>query len=158
MIDVVSMGELLVEFVSTVPNTPLADVPGFIKAPGGAPANVAVGLHAWGFGHASSARSATIHSAFICATAWRAKGSIRASCRSTAPRARPQFLLQYGTMDARISASTAILVPICSSRRMRSTRAYSTARAASTSVRSGSSTNHAPQRSIARSTLPARAG
>jgi fructokinase len=48
MIDVVSMGELLVEFVATVPNTPLADVPGFIKAPGGAPANVAVGLQRLG--------------------------------------------------------------------------------------------------------------
>ncbi len=48
MIDVVSMGELLVEFVATAPNTPLADVPGFIKAPGGAPANVAVGLQRLG--------------------------------------------------------------------------------------------------------------
>jgi len=48
MIDVVSMGELLVEFVATAPNTPLADAPGFIKAPGGAPANVAVGLQRLG--------------------------------------------------------------------------------------------------------------
>ncbi|MGQ9548741.1 MAG: carbohydrate kinase family protein [Roseiflexus sp.] len=48
MIDVVTMGELLVEFVATHPNTPLTDVPGFIKAPGGAPANVAVGLQRLG--------------------------------------------------------------------------------------------------------------
>ncbi|ABU60420.1 carbohydrate kinase family protein [Roseiflexus castenholzii] len=48
MADVVSMGELLVEFVATIPNTPLARVPGFIKAPGGAPANVAVGLQRLG--------------------------------------------------------------------------------------------------------------
>lgn len=48
MADVVSMGELLVEFVATHPNTPLAHVPGFIKAPGGAPANVAVGLQRLG--------------------------------------------------------------------------------------------------------------
>jgi len=158
MIDVVSMGELLVEFVATAPNTPLADAPGFIKAPGGAPANVAVGLQRLGLRAPSSARSATIHSAFICATAWRAKGSIRASCWSTAPHARPQFLLQYGTMDARISAFTAILAPICSLHPTRSMSVYSTAHAASTSVRSGSSTNHAPQRSVARSTLPAGAG
>ncbi len=48
MADVVSMGEVLVEFVATQPNTPLAHVPGFIKAPGGAPANVAVGLQRLG--------------------------------------------------------------------------------------------------------------
>ncbi|MGC9038811.1 MAG: PfkB family carbohydrate kinase, partial [Roseiflexus sp.] len=48
MADVISMGELLVEFVATIPNTPLARVPGFIKAPGGAPANVAVGLQRLG--------------------------------------------------------------------------------------------------------------
>lgn len=48
MADVVSIGELLVEFVATQPNTPLAHVPGFIKAPGGAPANVAVGLQRLG--------------------------------------------------------------------------------------------------------------
>lgn len=48
MANVVSMGEVLVEFVATQPNTPLAHVPGFIKAPGGAPANVAVGLQRLG--------------------------------------------------------------------------------------------------------------
>jgi len=48
MADVVCMGELLVEFVSTRGNVPLADAPGFIKAPGGAPANVAVALQRLG--------------------------------------------------------------------------------------------------------------
>jgi fructokinase len=42
MPDVVCMGELLAEFVATQPNVSLASAPGFIKAPGGAPANVAV--------------------------------------------------------------------------------------------------------------------
>ncbi len=42
------MGELLVEFVSTQANAPLARAPGFIKAPGGAPANVAVALQRLG--------------------------------------------------------------------------------------------------------------
>lgn len=48
MADVISMGELLVEFVSTANNVSLADSPGFIKAPGGAPANVAVAIQRLG--------------------------------------------------------------------------------------------------------------
>ncbi len=48
MADVVCMGELLVEFVSTRNNVSLAHAPGFIKAPGGAPANVAVALQRLG--------------------------------------------------------------------------------------------------------------
>lgn len=44
MADVICIGELLVEFVSTETNVSLMDAPGFVKAPGGAPANVAVGL------------------------------------------------------------------------------------------------------------------
>ena len=38
------IGELLIDFVSTIPDVTLAEAPGFVKAPGGAPANVAVGL------------------------------------------------------------------------------------------------------------------
>jgi fructokinase len=38
------MGELLAEFVATKENVSLADSPGFVKAPGGAPANVAVAI------------------------------------------------------------------------------------------------------------------
>lgn len=38
------IGELLIDFVSTTTDTTLADCLGFYKAPGGAPANVAVGL------------------------------------------------------------------------------------------------------------------
>jgi len=44
MPDAVTMGELLIDFVSMTTDTSLADAPGFHKAPGGAPANVAVGL------------------------------------------------------------------------------------------------------------------
>lgn len=42
--DVVCMGEFLAEFVATKENVSLAESPGFVKAPGGAPANVAVGI------------------------------------------------------------------------------------------------------------------
>ena len=48
MSDVISMGELLVEHVSTAKNVSLVHSPGFIKAPGGAPANVAVALQRLG--------------------------------------------------------------------------------------------------------------
>jgi fructokinase len=44
MVDVVCLGELLIDFVPTVTGTSLIDAPAFKKAPGGAPANVAVGL------------------------------------------------------------------------------------------------------------------
>jgi fructokinase len=44
MPDVIATGELLVDFVSTVSGVSLADAPSFLKAAGGAPANVVVGL------------------------------------------------------------------------------------------------------------------
>ena len=44
MVDVVTFGELLIDFVSTVSGVSLIEAPGFKKAAGGAPANVAVGL------------------------------------------------------------------------------------------------------------------
>jgi fructokinase len=44
MSDVVCLGEVLIDFVPTVTPTTLIDAPVFKKAPGGAPANVAVGL------------------------------------------------------------------------------------------------------------------
>jgi fructokinase len=44
MSDVVCVGELLIDFVPTVTPTTLIEAPAFKKAPGGAPANVAVGL------------------------------------------------------------------------------------------------------------------
>lgn len=40
----ICLGELLIDFVPTVTGTGLTDAPAFIKAPGGAPGNVAVGL------------------------------------------------------------------------------------------------------------------
>lgn len=44
MADVICLGEMLIDFVATVSGTTLEDAPAFQKAPGGAPANVAVGL------------------------------------------------------------------------------------------------------------------
>src|SRR3954468_23979283 len=38
------LGEALIDFVADVPDVSLVECPGFRKAPGGAPANVAVGL------------------------------------------------------------------------------------------------------------------
>ena len=44
MVQAICLGELLIDFVPTVTGTGLTDAPAFIKAPGGAPGNVAVGL------------------------------------------------------------------------------------------------------------------
>jgi sugar/nucleoside kinase (ribokinase family) len=44
MADVVCLGEALIDFVADVSGVDLQDAPGFRKAPGGAPANVAVGV------------------------------------------------------------------------------------------------------------------
>lgn len=41
---IVSFGEMLIDFVPTVSGLSLAEAPGFIKAPGGAPANVAIAV------------------------------------------------------------------------------------------------------------------
>jgi fructokinase len=42
--DVICLGELLIDFVSTAKDVSLIESPGFLKAPGGAPANVAAGV------------------------------------------------------------------------------------------------------------------
>lgn len=52
MVDVVCMGELLIDFVSTQNGCSLIQAPSFKKAPGGAPANVAVGLSMLGIASA----------------------------------------------------------------------------------------------------------
>jgi fructokinase len=44
MADVITLGELLIDFVPTVSGVSLIEAPAFKKAPGGAPANVAAGL------------------------------------------------------------------------------------------------------------------
>lgn len=41
---VVSFGEMLIDFVPTASGVSLAEAPGFLKAPGGAPANVAIAV------------------------------------------------------------------------------------------------------------------
>ncbi len=44
MPDIITFGEMLIDFVPTVSGVSLMDAPAFIKAPGGATANVAVGV------------------------------------------------------------------------------------------------------------------
>ena len=41
---IASFGEMLIDFVPTVSGVSLAEAPGFLKAPGGAPANVAIAV------------------------------------------------------------------------------------------------------------------
>jgi len=49
MPDVICLGELLIDFISTNQDVSLIDSAGFSKAPGGAPANVAAGISKLGF-------------------------------------------------------------------------------------------------------------
>ncbi|KAF0920495.1 hypothetical protein E2562_035388 [Oryza meyeriana var. granulata] len=49
---VVSFGEMLIDFVPTVAGVSLAEAPAFVKAPGGAPANVAIAVARLGGGAA----------------------------------------------------------------------------------------------------------
>jgi fructokinase len=49
MFDVIACGELLIDFVSTQSGVTVGQAPGFQKAPGGAPANVAVGVARLGY-------------------------------------------------------------------------------------------------------------
>jgi fructokinase len=49
MFDVIACGELLIDFVSTQSGVTLGEAPAFQKAPGGAPANVAVGVARLGY-------------------------------------------------------------------------------------------------------------
>ncbi|MHC4717509.1 MAG: PfkB family carbohydrate kinase, partial [Planctomycetota bacterium] len=44
MPDVICLGELLIDFCSTAADVSVGRAPGFTKAPGGAPANVAVAV------------------------------------------------------------------------------------------------------------------
>lgn len=44
MAEIICVGEALVDFISTQRGTSLEEAPGFLKMPGGAPANLAVGL------------------------------------------------------------------------------------------------------------------
>lgn len=56
---VVCLGEMLIDFVPTVSGVSLADAPAFKKAPGGAPANVAVAISRLG-GHSAFIGKVTI--------------------------------------------------------------------------------------------------
>lgn len=49
MLDVIACGELLIDFVSTESGVSLVQAPAFVKAAGGAPANVAVGVARLGY-------------------------------------------------------------------------------------------------------------
>lgn len=43
-VEIICLGELLIDFVATTADVSIGNAPGFVKAPGGAPANVAVGV------------------------------------------------------------------------------------------------------------------
>lgn len=48
MIDVVAIGEILIDLIATARDVALFNAPAFVPLPGGAPANVAVGVQRLG--------------------------------------------------------------------------------------------------------------
>ena len=48
MFDVVAVGEILIDMISTGKDVSLFDAPSYVPLPGGAPANVAVGVRRLG--------------------------------------------------------------------------------------------------------------
>ena len=88
MAQVVCVGDLLIDFVPTVTGTGLVDAPAFLKAPGGAAANVAVGLARLGRRQRlRAAWWARIRSAISSPTRWPRPASTPAPCGSR-PAAR----------------------------------------------------------------------
>lgn len=59
---VVCFGEMLIDFVPTTSGLSLAEAPAFKKAPGGAPANVAVGISRLGGSSAFIGKVSFLHS------------------------------------------------------------------------------------------------
>jgi hypothetical protein len=62
---VVCFGELLIDFVPTVNGVSLAEAPAFKKAPGGAPANVAVGIARLGGSSAFIGKVKFLHVSYL---------------------------------------------------------------------------------------------
>lgn len=97
MPDIITFGEMLIDFVPTVSGVSLMDAPAFIKAPGGATANVAVGASRLGvtsgfmgkvgddaFGHFLER---TLHEAHVDTTAMRFATDARTSLAFVSLRA-----------------------------------------------------------------------
>lgn len=63
---VVSFGEMLIDFVPDSAGVSLAESAGFLKAPGGAPANVAVAISKLGGNSAFVGKVKTKNSLFLC--------------------------------------------------------------------------------------------
>ena len=125
MAQVVCVGDLSIDFVPTATGTGLADAPAFVKAPGGAAANVAVGLARLGVRAPFWAWSATTRSAIFWPTRCARPGSTPARCGSPARPAPPWPSSRCAPTASASSCSTAIPAPTCCSPRPRSTPAPS---------------------------------
>lgn len=122
-VDVVCLGEALVDLVSTKSGVRLDGAPAFRKAAGGAPANVAVGVARLGY------RSAFIGAfgtdplgTFLANTLRRAGVDLTATCRSKRPTALALVSLSaWGDRDFLFYGERAAHLDLRLSRRMRAT-------------------------------------
>lgn len=93
MADAICLGELLIDFVPTVTGTGLTDAPAFVKAPGGAPGNVAVGLARLGVSSAFMGKvGADAFGHFLAATLAEAKVDVSPLVFSTEARTALAFV------------------------------------------------------------------
>ena len=113
MPDVVCLGELLIDFVPTVTGTSLIDAPAFKKAPGGAPANVAVGLARLGVASAFMGKVGDDPFGHFLAQTLADGGVDTALCGSPSTRAPPSLSSPCVPMASASSCSTGIPAPTC---------------------------------------------
>ena len=135
MAQVVCVGDLLIDFVPTVTGTGLVDAPAFQKAPGGAAANVAVGLARLGRrqrlrGHGGRGPVRPFPRRHA-GRGRRRHGTLAVHAR---PRAPPWRSSPCARTASASSCSTATPAPTCCSRPMRSTPPRSTRRRRCTST------------------------
>ena len=124
MAEVVCFGDLLIDFVPTVTGTGLADAPAFVKAPGGAAANVAVGLARLGVASAFMGKVGDDPFGHFLADTLAAEGvDVGAFALRAVGRAPRWPSSRCAPTASASSCSTATPAPTCCSRPTRSTTA-----------------------------------
>ena len=137
MADILCIGDLLIDFVPTVTGTGLVDAPAFTKAPGGAAANVAVGLARLGVKSAFMGKVGDDPvRPFPGRHARAPRASTSARCASTTRPAPPSPSSRCAPTASASSCSTATPAPTCCSCPRRSTGRRSRRPRCCTSTRS----------------------
>jgi len=113
MPDVITLGEVLVDFVATVSGVSLADTPAFKKAPGGAPANVAAALARLGVSAGFMGKVGDDPFGHFLVDTLRALGVDTAAVRRSGERERPLRSCRSAPTASGSLCSTATPAPTC---------------------------------------------